>query len=600
MHNFDTPIAGYNHKTIPEQNYDREWNNNERENEQEFEDEQQYEEEYESGPEERETVSGEMEQDELAGELLNVQSEDELDRVVHKAMRRSSQHGIDRQVALALAMLLKGFAKKLFRRAGRKPLSNRHRGFHSFDLNSEVPGNEAQELNGEDQEFENRRSFIRMAGHAARYASRLPQNRSAAWRARRAMATAVRRHAPGSWQQGFSNPFSTGIARRLDALEHTIRTLTEQLEQQNALPAPQGAPGEMEYENGNEEYESYEHEEEFEDESYAPEGEYESGSYEAEQFENENEVTGECECESCNSKRRKRRRATDSEDESYEYEDEYEYEREDEYENEFESESEDHESTFHESAQMELASELLSVQNEDELDQFLGKLIKKAARFAGKLVKGPLTGMLKSVAKVALPIAGNIIAPGVGGQVGKAASNLFELEMEGMSAEDREFENAKAFVRFAGNAARRAAANRRPVNPRQNARRAMTRAAKRYAPALVRRRQQQLNRQRVLNRRRQPAQRYANRRHPQRANTAYRYNTPRHAGQPYYPDANQPLQDTNTFGNDAPLLTQRLTGLEDALRLLSERISLMGPVNNQPVDGGNGDVNTPTDSEYWN
>lgn len=436
MHNFDTPIAGYNAKAA-QQEYDREWNNtNQREDEYEYEEEYgqqesegEYEEESEneyeneSEAEDRETVLGETAQTELAGELLNVQSEDELDRVVHEVIRRASRRGIDRQVALALAMLLKGFAKKLFRRAGRGPMRGRRGGYHSLNLHNEMAGevfgNETQELNSEDQEFENRRSFIRMAGHAARHAARLPRHRSAAWRARRAMALAARRHAPGLWRHKFSHSFSSNVAQRLNTLEDTIRRLTEQLQEQDAATGaptephePEGGPGEMEYENRYGEYEdredeSYEYEEEFEGENYESEyeseEEYEDEAYEAEQYESEAAVSGECECETCSKKKKKKRsRTADSEYEAYEYEEEYEqedeyeheneyeqedeHEYEDEFEEEFEGESEyegeDRESTFHESAQMELASELLAVQSEAELDQFLGKLIKKASRFA--------------------------------------------------------------------------------------------------------------------------------------------------------------------------------------------------------------------------
>ncbi|MBK6506124.1 MAG: hypothetical protein IPG02_10755 [Ignavibacteria bacterium] len=44
------------------------------------------------------------------------------------------------------------------------------------------------------------------------------------------------------------------------------------------------------------------------------------------------------------------------------------------------------------------------------------------------------------------------MAPGlgtaIGGALGSAASNMFELELEGLSQEDREFETAKAYVRL--------------------------------------------------------------------------------------------------------------------------------------------------------
>jgi hypothetical protein len=129
------------------------------------------------------------------------------------------------------------------------------------------------------------------------------------------------------------------------------------------------------------------------------------------------------------------------------------------------------ESGLDEIDEMELAAELLEVSDEDELDQFLGRVFKKAWKgikkvgsAVGKVVK-PLSGVLKGIAKKALPIAGGALGsmipiPGVGTAVGSAlgsaASNLLEAELEGLSDEDREFEMARRFVRLAGTAARRA------------------------------------------------------------------------------------------------------------------------------------------------
>ncbi len=167
---------------------------------------------------------------------------------------------------------------------------------------------------------------------------------------------------------------------------------------------------------------------------------------------------------------------------------------------EMEGEITHNEGTFNEVTEMELASELLSIQSEAELDQFLGKLFNKAVgavkNFAKSGTGKALGGMLKGLAKKALPIAGKalgtFIAPGigtaVGGALGKAASNLFELELEGLSAEDREFETARAFVRFAGNSARRAS-RMKPANPKQAARKSIIHSARRYAPGLLARRQ---------------------------------------------------------------------------------------------------------------
>jgi uncharacterized protein (DUF697 family) len=191
----------------------------------------------------------------------------------------------------------------------------------------------------------------------------------------------------------------------------------------------------------------------------------------------------------------------------FEYNNEFENNHEFEYNNEmngetsYETEGEisHNEGTFNEVTEMELASELLSIQSEMELDQFLGKLFKKAVgaatNFARSSTGRALGSMLKGLAKKALPLAGkalgSFIAPGIGtaigGALGTAASNLFELELEGLSAEDREFETARAFIRFAGNSAKRATSTR-AANPSSAARTAIVNSARRYAPGLLARR----------------------------------------------------------------------------------------------------------------
>lgn len=189
-----------------------------------------------------------------------------------------------------------------------------------------------------------------------------------------------------------------------------------------------------------------------------------------------------------------------------EYENEtFEYGNENEFGNEtfefgnetFEFENE-YSGEMNESLELELATELLSVTNEQELEQFLGGLFKKAVggikSFARSSAGKALGGMLKSVAKKALPVAGaalgNLIAPGIGGAIGGklagAAGKAFGLELEGLSPEDREFEVARAYVRFASDAARRTArSSNQNRQPRQAARMGMTEAARRYAPGII-------------------------------------------------------------------------------------------------------------------
>lgn len=153
---------------------------------------------------------------------------------------------------------------------------------------------------------------------------------------------------------------------------------------------------------------------------------------------------------------------------------------------------------FSEAEEMELAAALLEITDEAELDQFLGNLFRRIGRGMGKVVRSPvfrtLGQALKGVARRALPVIGgvlgNIVAPGVGGAVGSqlasTAGSMFGLELEGMSAEDQEFEVARRFVRLSGEAARQAAMLPADQAPDQIVRMALTRAAQQHAPGLIR------------------------------------------------------------------------------------------------------------------
>lgn len=151
---------------------------------------------------------------------------------------------------------------------------------------------------------------------------------------------------------------------------------------------------------------------------------------------------------------------------------------------------------FSEAELMELAGELLEVNSEAELDQFLGKMIKRAGRSFGSFVRSPLGrtvgGLLKSVAKKALPLAGGAIGGYFGGPLGarigsglaSAGGSAFGLEAEMMEAEDREFEGAKQFARIAGDAVKIAAAAPANANPAEVAQAAIVTAVRKYAPNL--------------------------------------------------------------------------------------------------------------------
>jgi hypothetical protein len=152
---------------------------------------------------------------------------------------------------------------------------------------------------------------------------------------------------------------------------------------------------------------------------------------------------------------------------------------------------------FDEAEEMALAAEFLEITDEDELDQFLGKLMKKAAKAVGGVMRSPLGkslgGILKGVAKRALPLAGTALGGIVGGPLGASlGSNLastagkaFGLEAEGISSEDEQFEVARRFVWFAGGASGKAASMPSAASPPAAARSAAMAAARRHAPGLV-------------------------------------------------------------------------------------------------------------------
>ena len=155
------------------------------------------------------------------------------------------------------------------------------------------------------------------------------------------------------------------------------------------------------------------------------------------------------------------------------------------------------ETVLNEAEETELAAELLEVTNEAELDQFLGKLLSRAARAVGSVVRSPLGravgGVLKGVAKKALPLAGGALGAAVGGPLGakigsglaSAAGSALGLEGETLEQEDREFEGAKQFVRLGADALKQAAAASPAIDPRAVAQSAAIAAARKHAPGLL-------------------------------------------------------------------------------------------------------------------
>jgi uncharacterized protein (DUF697 family) len=151
-----------------------------------------------------------------------------------------------------------------------------------------------------------------------------------------------------------------------------------------------------------------------------------------------------------------------------------------------------------ENLEAELAGELLEITTEAELDRFLGKLASSVMKGASTFIKSPIGkavgGVLKNVAKKALPAVGgalgSMVLPGVGtaigAKLGSMAGGLLETgEAETMSEVEAEYETAQRYVRFARAAIGNAARAPRDIPQRAVVRAATVSAARRYAPSLL-------------------------------------------------------------------------------------------------------------------
>lgn len=165
-------------------------------------------------------------------------------------------------------------------------------------------------------------------------------------------------------------------------------------------------------------------------------------------------------------------------------------------EEEFEGESG---GVFNENEELELTAQLLEVNTEQELDHFLGDLISRAGSAVGRFARSSagqaIGGVLKTIAKKALPVAGGALGGFFGGPLGSRigsglasmAGDALGLELEGLSQEDREFEATRQFVRFAGEAAKNAlsAPQDNETVSMESAVSAAAEAARKHAPGLL-------------------------------------------------------------------------------------------------------------------
>jgi hypothetical protein len=151
-----------------------------------------------------------------------------------------------------------------------------------------------------------------------------------------------------------------------------------------------------------------------------------------------------------------------------------------------------------EAEEVELAMELMAVSSEAEMDQFLGKMfsgagkgIKKVGSVVGKIAK-PLGGVLKAIAKKALPFVGGALGsfipiPGVGTAIGSALgsalSKALELEYGELEQEEAELEMARRFVRIAATAAQQAVSAPPAADAMTAVNQALVFAARRHLPS---------------------------------------------------------------------------------------------------------------------
>ncbi len=410
---------------------------------------------------------GETEEMELAAQLLEITGEDELDgflgsliaRATGGARRLASSpelRGLLRKAAKSALPMIGGAAGNLI-----APGAGGAIGGKLAAAAGNLFGLELEGLSPEDQEFEVARRLVRFAGAGARNAGRFRRGGSRSLVARRALGAAARRHAPGflrrrrpsrprprpfggvrvapAWPGYEPAPTPTAATCPCCGAAQPDAATSTPADADNTL-SPDNAPADT-----------------TDSEPQTPKGN---------DMHDLDRTTMEVSDEAAN----------------------FEWEAQDEYHGE---------GLFSEEEETELAAALLEINSEEELDQFLGDLFKKARRVVGGALKSPLLkplgGFLKGAIKKALPMAGNVlgnmIVPGIGGQIGSrlasGAGSLLGLELENAGPEDQEFEVAKHLVRMAGTAVQNAAQSVGAVNPQAAAKSAVVAAAQAHVPGLL-------------------------------------------------------------------------------------------------------------------
>jgi hypothetical protein len=153
---------------------------------------------------------------------------------------------------------------------------------------------------------------------------------------------------------------------------------------------------------------------------------------------------------------------------------------------------------FDELQELELAVRLVDVVNEAQLDRFLHDVVQEAGTASGGIVTSSNVRALNEVLRTAVHQIwqrtgvedgeverGGSVGAEFGRRLSSMAGPMLGLELEGLSAEDREFEAARQFVRFAGEAVRNVLTHERGMRPDHAAHHAVTLAADFFAPGLA-------------------------------------------------------------------------------------------------------------------
>lgn len=135
----------------------------------------------------------------------------------------------------------------------------------------------------------------------------------------------------------------------------------------------------------------------------------------------------------------------------------------------------------------ELAMELLELRSDQELEQFFGDIIKGIGRVL-RPVAGAVGGVLKDVAKTALPVVGgalgSLVAPGIGTAIGSQLGQFASSAIHEVGYEQEQFETARKVIQLANAAAQQAALTPPHVHPAVAAQEAILRAAQQVAPGI--------------------------------------------------------------------------------------------------------------------